>query len=201
MKKIFSLIVFLVFVTCATPGFQIVNINDKFSDPTKGVTYLGKNNRLSSKSSQGGVHIDSQGVYLEPFVTKDEKDNIKEIGFYIYHNNFNVASGFLPIKEIIFLTDKNERISLIVENQNSDLKIHSWNNISETFNSSFSESGISFITEENFYKLASSKYIETKIIGGKMSQTYNKTEMNPDFIKNLYEFYIKCIKENPQGKY
>ncbi len=108
----------IVFAGCGAPGFNIVQVNDKFSDSQEPLRFLGQNNRLSTKSSHGGSHLDSKGVYIDPYAHKDRLTGaVKSVGFYITHVNFGVDGGFRPIEEIIFLTDKNERVVLKVKDR------------------------------------------------------------------------------------
>ena len=106
---------------CVAPTFTIIPTGDKFSDTKAPYGFIGKNNRLSTKSSKGGTHIDEKGVYLEPFVFKDRKSNgIKSVGFYVTHYSFDTSDGFRPIQTIIFLTDKGQRIEAKVKSIDSD---------------------------------------------------------------------------------
>jgi len=182
-------------IGCGAPSFDIVQVNDKFSDPKEPYGFLGKNNRLSSKSSHGGKHIDSKGVYLDPYVYRDRSTNkVTSVGFYVSHFNFEPSDGFLPIQEIIFLTNADERVALQVKARDSDFSVGSWNTITKEYNTSFMETGVSTITTEEFYKLASATSLEAKITGGKLSQTYDKDEISTSFIANLKQFYDRQVK-------
>lgn len=178
-----------------SPSFQIVSLNDKFSDPNLPNGFLGKNNRLSKKSSKGGTHIDNKGVYLDPFVYKEKDSNkITSLGFYVLHLNFDISDGFEPIKEIIFINDKSERVVLNVEGQDSNYDVGDWNTISKEYNTSFTEKGICKLADEDFYRLAHANFLEAKIIGGNLTQTYDKADILDSFILNLRKFYDTQIK-------
>lgn len=156
---------------------------------------MGKNNRLSTKSSQGGVHIDEKGVYLDPYVYLDRNTNgITSIGFVVSHLNFDAYSGFRPIHEIVFLTDSGDRVVLQVKALDSDFRVGAWNSVSKEFNTSYGESCTSSITKDDFIKLAFSRSLEAKISGGKLSQTYDKRDVAASFITNLRAFYDHQIK-------
>ncbi len=190
-----SLSFLIFFYGCGAPSFEIVKVSDKFSDPKEPYGFLGKNNRLSNKSSQGGIHIDSKGVYLDPYVYRDRKTNdVTSIGFYVTHLNFDVTSGFRPIQEIVFLTNTGERVALQVKALDSEFSVGSWNTVSKEFNTSYSESGICTVSKEDISKLANAKSLEAKITGGKLSQTYDKDDIPVSFISNLKLFYETQIK-------
>jgi len=180
---------------CAPQKFQIVPLGDKFSDPSTPNGYIGKFNRLSTKSSKGGTHIDDKGVYLDPFVYKKAVSNeIESVGFVVAHFNFEVYDGFRPIQEIVFLTDKGARIKIEVQNHDSDFKVYGWNTIAKDFNTGYRESGIAFISKVDFQEIANSKYLEAKIVGGKMSQIYEQKDISDSFINNLKIFCDNQLK-------
>lgn len=176
---------------CASvPPFKIIPTDDKFSDSSKQYGFIGAFNRLSKKSSQGGIHVDGKGVYLDPFVYKDRKTNeIIKIGFDVSHYNWSVYDGFRPIKKVIFLTDWKDRIVLKVKSFDANFKVNSWNTISKEYNTSFNEKGSGLLSKADFYRLAHAQYLEVKIVGRKKSQTYDKGEVLESFLKNLRTFY------------
>lgn len=184
----------LLFSCGATQKFAIVPTGDKFSDPKQN-GFVGKNNRLSTKSSEGGKHIDDKGVYLDPFCFKDRNTGkITDVGFFVYHYNFNVNSGFRPIEEIIFLTDRGDRVVLQVKSHDSDFNVGAWNSITKGYNTSYSESGISSTTVEDFRKIAMANFLEAKIVGGKRQQTYEKEKVLQTFRDNLKVFFIEQVE-------
>lgn len=195
MNKIVSVLaVVLLFIGCVQP-FNIVSTEDKFSDSTKPYGFIGKNNRLSTKSSKGGIHIDDKGVYLNPYVFRDRQTNqVVRVGFYVNHMNFEINDGFRPIEDIIFLTDKNERIVLKVQQTDSDFDIYGWNSISMDFNTSYSERGLGSLPLQEFKKIVEANWIEVKIDGGKLSQTYEKDKIGKSFLLNLREFYTTKVQ-------
>ncbi len=195
MKKLFlAIAVLFLFAGCAQP-FKIVSTEDKFSDSTKPYGFIGKNNRLSTKSSQGGTHIDNKGVYLNPYVFRDRQtDKVVRVGFYVNHLNFEIKDGFRPIEDIIFLTDKNDRVVLKVQHTDSDFDVYGWNSISMDFNTSYTESGYGSLPLQEFKKLVDASWIEVKIVGGKLSQTYEKNKIEKSFLSNLKEFYTTKVQ-------
>ncbi len=58
------------------PGkFEVVQADTRFS-PDGNTVILSKNNRISSKSIAGGVHIDGTGVFINPSVTKSKSGQV-----------------------------------------------------------------------------------------------------------------------------
>lgn len=55
---------------CGAGKFAVKPADTRFSE-NKDPVYLSENNRISTKSIAGGIHIDDKGVYLNPFVAKD----------------------------------------------------------------------------------------------------------------------------------
>jgi hypothetical protein len=186
-----SLALAFVLASCAaSQKFAIVPTEDQFSDPSTPAGFVGTNNRLSKKSSKGGVHIDARGVYLDPFVYRDRATgHIETVGFFVSHYSFEPGDGFRPIEEIIFLTDRGDRIVLEVRSRDSEFSVGGWNPVAKSFSTTFSESGISFTTAEDFQALALAGRLEAKIVGGKRQQTYSHTEVLPSFRENLRAFY------------
>jgi hypothetical protein len=198
--KFLSIIVSLLIlslINCGAPGFQIVQIEDEFSDPKAPSTIVGQNNRLSSKSAQGSTHIDSKGVFLNPYVVKDKSSHeILDVGFYIVHHTFDLSGGFRSIREIIFITDNNKRIILKVRGQDIEYDVSSWNVVSTEFSSTFSEYGIGTLQKAEFIKILTSGSLNVEIIGDNLQQTYNDDELSRSFISNLNSFYNTEIKVN-----
>jgi len=181
--------------SCAPQPFTISSTTDKFSDPSAPDQILGINNRLSKKSSHGGVHIDERGVYLNPYALKEKKTGkIIEVGFSVRHLTFTPEDGFRPIEEIIFLTDRGERISVTVIGWDSDFK--GWINYRTTseYNTLFTESGTGVISYDDFSRLAAARSMDVKIRGGKLSQTYGENVIFPEFLPNLRQFRDAMIK-------
>ena len=198
MFKFFSvLLVLLALASCAPLQFETVQLGDKFDSPAMAglIGYAGKNNRLSMRSSQNGIHLDDKGVYLNPYVYKSkDSGQIKDIGFFVSHFTWDTEGGFLPIREIIFLTDTNQRVALTCEtNDSPQYKVYGWNSITRDFDSSFTESATATMTVSQFALLAGASSLEAKIIGGQRTQTYENGDVLPEFVDNLKSFYNQYV--------
>jgi len=97
LKSLISLALIGALAGCVSiPQFTIKPIGDKFSDVKASYGFIGENNRLSKKSSTGGIHIDNKGVYIEPYVFKNKDSNaVVSMGFYIFHFTFEPKDGFM----------------------------------------------------------------------------------------------------------
>ena len=187
----------LFLLSCAPMKFETVQLGDKFDSPVMAglVGYTGKNNRLSMRSSQNGIHLDDKGIYLNPYVYKSkDSGQVKDIGFFVYHYTWDTEGGFLPIQEIIFLTDTGKRVAIPVEmNDQPQFRSLGWNSISHSYNSSFTESASAPMTLEQFTILAQAASLEAKIIGGQRIQTYENGDVLPEFVDNLKSFYNQYV--------
>lgn len=199
MRKALNLFMFLPLVlfmySCGAPAFVIKSLDDKFADSKQPYGTVGENNRISTKSSQGGVHIDEKGVYIDPFLFKNRETNqIVTVGFYVNHFNSGISAGFNPIEEIIFLTDSGARISLKIENKGFDFDIGTWNTITSSYNSNFSEGGVAIISLNDFLLLKDAIWIEAKIIGKDREVIYERDDIANSFLINLKNFYTTSVK-------
>ncbi|HUG82362.1 MAG TPA: hypothetical protein VML01_11910 [Bryobacterales bacterium] len=106
----FILLAALYVVGCGARPFVIAEADTRFHE-SKDPLFYGENNRISSRSMLGGVHIDSRGIYMIPIVTKDQEtgevlslalsvENVTE------HNSMVGGSLMLgQIREIAFELD------------------------------------------------------------------------------------------------
>ena len=179
---------------CGAPAFEIRQLGDKFSDPNAPQGYTGANNRLSSKSSKGGTHIDNKGVYIDPFVYKAADGSVADCGFYVTHSNFEPSDGFRPIEQIIILTSNDDRIELKGQGQDADATLGSWNPVSRQYIGTFTESAVCKVAPSDIGKIAAASWIEVKIVGDNRSQSYDRDEVEPKFITNVRAFYEQHIK-------
>ncbi len=189
----------LIMMSCGAPGFDIIKMDDDGSDNQKTYTIVGKNNRLSAKSAQGGAHIDSKGLYIDPFLIRETgSDKILQTGFYLIHHNFEVSGGFRPMRKLIFTTDQNIEISKEVTGQEIDYDMANWNAATVNYSSTFTEYGVIRLQKEDFIKILTSNNLAVKVIGGEVTQTYNSDEISRSFQQNMTEFYQDQIEVNSE---
>ena len=201
MKKLLYIICtfILIMISCGAPGFDIVKMSDNASDSQKTYTIVGKNNRLSAKSAQGSAHIDSKGLYIDPFLIRETgSDKLLNSGFYLIHHNFEVSGGFRPMRQLIFTTDQNKEISTEVTGQEIDYDMANWNAATVNYSSTFTEYGVIRLQKEDFIKILTSDTLAVKVIGGEVTQTYNNDEISRSFLENMTEFYQDQFEEKSE---
>ena len=196
MKKIFLFILpLLLIIGCApAPVFTIEPIGDKFTNPNQPTGFVGAENRLSKKSSVGGIHIDNKGVYINPYVYKDDGGGIIRVGFSVYHLNFGYEDLFRPIQSIVFLNQNGERVEINCKLLDVDVDLGYYNTISRDLQGTASEYNDCVCNEKDFKKLVGSTSIEVKINGGEMSMVYETEKVLPLFLQNLKIFYNQQIQ-------
>lgn len=196
--KVLTILIFGILLIGCGPGEFVIKSSeeDKFSDP-EFFTFYSLNNRLTTKSATGGIHIDDKGIYLNPISSiAKKKEGLPTIfGFSCVHYSYSEML-FLPIKEIIFLTDKQERIVVDLGNYEGDFNLGTWNNITKSYNSTASESANGTVSKENFLKLSNSSFLEVKIVGGKRSLIVEKNELEEKFISNLKQFENRILTKS-----
>jgi len=187
---------------CATMGlstrpFEVISTEDRFADPDAPDGYIGLNNKLTNKSSHGGVHIDAKGIYLNPFVAVDpETSEILTTGFFFAHFAFEPDDGFNPLREAIFLTAEGRRIALQFGEQDFDFDINSWNTVTREYNTSYSESATAVLSADDFLKLSNATALEVRLIGEDRTLTLDQGDVRESFLGNLRLFANSHVKGN-----
>lgn len=184
-----GLAVVVLVAACGSPAFSIAPVGDKFSSPDSPTGYVGQGNRLSSRSSQGGTHIDGKGVYIDPFALFAKDDAVPRVGFFVSHITHESGGGFRPIQSVVFLTSAGKRIEMAAKEQDSDVHTGSWNSVSRNFAGSYTESTVCIATAGDMAELARSEWIEAKVIGGARSVAYARDDISDDFLANIKTFY------------
>jgi len=183
------------------PGkFSVSQSDDRFSDrPTTSIS--GRNNRVSKKSPGGGLDIGAEGIYLDPLVIKSRTNGeVLSVGFALtnlasddtLYGSYNALG---TLERVSFLLDNGKLISVPVENASTDVgdKI-SYNSVTHSASSSFTESGTISIALEDMAALASATSVAIKIEGSKRSTTYEAKDISKQFLANIAMFYEQYIK-------
>lgn len=185
----------LLFLGCGPRAFIIKPTESKFDAPKEPIGFVGRHNRLTNKSTAGGTHLDYRGIYLNPVVLKDrQSDEIVSLGFYFEHISYEPRDGFRPIKEIILLTDAQERVCLKFSRFDSDYDIGNWNTTSKEYIGSYWESSTSTVSKSDFLNLSRSNSLEAKLIGGKRNMIVERERIEKGFISNIKQFYELHVK-------
>jgi len=163
--------------------------------------FLAENNRISTKSVAGGIHIDDKGVYINPFVEKIKiTGNIAVLGLAIlnktdYDTLYGGTNQLGLIREIIFRFPDGQLLKLKVNNQETktDEKI-SYNAVTHSAAYEKFESGIVPINREDLERIASAQRFSCKITGSKNSVIYEEKDIEPGFQTNLKKFYSTYVQ-------
>lgn len=122
MKIVILTIVAMALAGCTAPQFSVKEADTRFTE-NKNPLYLSENNRISTKSIAGGVHINKHGVYLNPFVKKDRgTGQVTLLGFNIVNKtDYTTMAGGVNqlglIREVVFRLSDGQLITLKVTNQ------------------------------------------------------------------------------------
>jgi len=201
MNRILLIIsVLFVISGCIAPTFKVKEADTRFSE-IKDSLFISENNRISTKSVAGGIHIDAKGVYINPFVSKNrDSGDIVSLGFNIinktdYDTTFGGSNQLGTIQEVVFRFPDEKLITLDVgnqENQSSDFI--SYNSVTSSASYDKWETGIIIVTKEQFQQIASATTLSCKITGSKQSVIYEEKDVSPKFIANINQFYNEYVK-------
>jgi len=99
------------------------------------------------------------------------------------------------LERVSFLLNKGKLISVPVENASTDVgdKI-SYNSVTHSASSSFTESGTISIALEEMAALASATSVAVKIEGSKRSTTFEAKDIAKQFLPNIASFYEEYVK-------
>jgi hypothetical protein len=201
MKLLTLTVVMLIFLSgCGGGKYIIEQVDTKFSED-KNPFYQSKNNRISTRSIAGGYHIDSKGVYINPFAKKDKvTGNLLVIGLDIINktdvsSNIGGPNTLGIIRSIAFSLDDGSLIKLTAkkqENRSSDMI--TYNTVGRYASYNKWETGIVTLTKQQFLKLSSAKRLSCQIVGSKRTVTYKEDDITDEFINNIKHFYNTQIK-------
>ena len=201
MKKILiGLLAAFALTGCMTPKFAVKEADTRFSE-NKDPLYLAENNRISTKSIAGGIHIDEKGVYLNPFVSKNrDTGNIVLLGLNIVNKtDYDTTHGGVNqlgiIREVVFRFSNGDLITLNVSNQeNRSSDTVSYNSVARYASYDKWETGAIRVSEEQLKKLATANSVSCKITGSKQSVVYEEKDVAPEFLANINQFYKSYVE-------
>lgn len=201
MKRVILVIFASVMIAgCATPKFAATEADTRFSE-NKDTLYLSENNRISTKSIAGGIHIDEKGVYLNPFVSKNkDTGEMLFLGLNVLNKtDYTTASGGVNqlgiIREVVFRFPNGDLIVLEVTNQENRSSDTIWYNSLAGYASYEKwETGSVLISKEQLEKLISASAVSCKISGSRQSVIYEEDDIAPQFLSNLKQFYREYVQ-------
>ena len=180
---------------CVSPKFTVTEADTRFSE-NKNPLFLSENNRISTKSIAGGMHIDEKGVYLNPFLSKHRDTGavlffgINVINKTDYDTTHGGVNQLGLIREVVFRFPNGELITLDVTNQENKSSDTIWYNSLAGYASYDKwETGSIAVTREQLRQLALATALSCKITGSRQSVIYEESEIAPEFLSNLKQFY------------
>lgn len=177
-----------------SPKFTVQQSDDRFRADAL-TTISSDGNRISKKSIAGGIHIDKQGVYLNPVVTFDR--NTHEIA-RLSLDLFNVSDRFSGIGapnsfgrpyRVSFLTGEGAPIVLDVAQGGQRFGEPNCPAVTSTCTTSLIEGGLVTLSLEQYRRLMNATALAIKIDGSERSRVYEVADIAPTFIANLKTFH------------
>lgn len=211
MKNLVTTFLFLALVGCATgqggmfgPGkFEVIQADSRFSS-TNNVIYTSLNNRISSKSIAGGIHIDGSGVFVNPVLTKSpDQSKVLYLGLHIdnmtsYDSTYGAPNRLGSIETITFLIDNGKPLILEVNNNKNEWSdVVSYNSATHSASSQIIESGVAMLSLEEYSSIISARTLAVKIRGSKRSIVYETKDISKGFVANLKQFYDFYVLKSP----
>ncbi|MEZ5513773.1 MAG: hypothetical protein R3F58_07880 [Steroidobacteraceae bacterium] len=183
------------------PGkFKVVEADTRFTESGNPV-FRSENNRISRKSVVGGIHLNADGVYVNPIATRSKASGeVLAIGLTVLNKtDFDTMYGgpnqLGVLREIAFLLDDSIPLVLPIENGRVDwADTSTYNSITRSASAQVAETGIARISIEQYRRVLSAKSIAVRIEGSKRSVTYEVKDIAPTFRENLQAFYESALK-------
>lgn len=198
--KYLTLFLIIIIYSCVTPTFAVKEADNRFNE-NKDSLYYAENNRISSRSISGGIHFDSKGVYINPYVCKDRNTGkIWILGLEIINKtDFTTTGGRINqlgyITKIVFRFSDGSLLELHGRDQeNTESDFIYYNSITHSASFDKQETGIADITKAQFKRLSAAKQISCKIYGTEQSTTYEAKDIFPAFTINLKQFYQTYVE-------
>lgn len=199
MKLLIIPLLAFVFSGCATLQFEIKEADTRLMTGTERLI-VSENNRISTKSIAGGMHIDNTGVFINPFVERAAATNeILMLGFVI-SNRTEVTTMGGPnslgvIEKLNCRVDGQSVINMDASNQRVDSSGPiTFNSIARYATVDRVETGIVRTTLDEFRSIANASSIECRIIGSRRTVLYEASDISPQFLPNIRRFYTERVR-------
>ena len=197
MKTLIRLLVLMMTLAlagCSTASFTVKEIDNRFNESSV-TTFVGENNRVSTKSIAGGIHIDSSGVYIDPFARTDSTTGkLLVLGFDVvnrtsYDTLFGSPNSFGVIERMVFRLTNGKLISLPMSDQETrSSETVSYNSLMRSAGYDLWEGASTTISRNDYERIADADSIVVQIIGSKRSMIYEVEDIAPAFLTNLRQF-------------
>ncbi|GLQ31620.1 hypothetical protein [Litoribrevibacter albus] len=196
MKKCFILIMALVLTGCFGPGkYQIKDAREVVSMDG----YYSVNNRISTKSVAGGLHVDDTGVFINPFAF-DKANGEVMTGFKItnktFYDTFYGSPNSLGNLQVITFEIDGEKHDFDIMDTNSDWGSIGYNTAIGSAGSSITETGVAYINKDVMLKIAQANTLIVYIYGTERSVKYDAEDVSQSFHVNLNQFVDSVLLKN-----
>jgi hypothetical protein len=186
-------------VILAILALLLTGSDNRFSE-NKNAVYSSTGNKISDKCVGGGICVADYGIYIDPFVEKNNANGeIVLLGFHIMNRTPHTSMGggineLGLIREVTFRLPDGQIINLKATNQENNSGDISYNNIGKFASYEQVETGMIEISKDSFKKLVSAQRLSCKISGSSYSAIYEEDEIESEFLENLKKFYDSYLK-------
>ena len=185
-----------------SPKFKITQSDDRFRNDR--LTVISSDgNRISKKSIAGGIHIDKQGVFLNPAVTMNrDTGEVVSLSFYLSNvserfTGLGAPNSFGRPVRVSFLTGEGEPIVLTVEGGEQQLGGTYCPTGAITCTTSLIEGGILKVSLQQYRRLIAATALAIKVEGTERSRVYEVPDVAPTFVQNLTAFHSAYLARMP----
>jgi len=214
MRKMILLIAIgLMLAGCLATRFAVVRTNIQ-DDGGARVLYMAENNRISNLDVEGGQSLGGKGIYLNPFVERDQgTGEISNLGFNIINQSMNLitenpeyeSQGMLgDIKSVRFVLQDGRDVVMTMAKR-SIASVQRFNSMGLYSGHQYGlnhpvDSGIpakitmALISLRDYFLLASASAVSCDIVGTKGTLSYLAQDIESDFLPNLKQFYEVYVR-------
>jgi hypothetical protein len=200
MKMSIALCSAVLLTGCATMQFEIKEADTRLTNISDAFIFS-ENNRISTKSIAGGLHIDNEGVFVNPFVIKSVGDSsIKAIGFVVKNITQVTTIGGGPntlgdIRELNCILNGKNQITINLHKQNSAQgDTIGYNTIARYAYIDKVEGAVAITTIQQFKEFSAASAIACRVTGTVRSVIYEEKDVSPQFLQNIRRFYEEKVK-------
>lgn len=185
---------------CSTPAFIVKEVDNRFSE-NKNQLFVSENNRVSTRSIAGGIHIDNNGVYIDPFVEKDLSTGEPVVlGFNLVNKtNYDTLMGdpnsLGTIEKIVFRFSNGELVSLpTIPGGTQSADTITYNRLGGYAGYDRWETAVAMLGTDEYDRIADADSVAVQIIGSRRSTIYETEDIAPAFLTNLRQFRNSYIR-------
>ena len=199
-RTIQSAAILLALAACSAPQFKVTLADNRFTE-NRSQILISENNRVSTKSVAGGIHIDDKGVNVDPFVEKDvETGRVLTLGFNLVNkSNYDSMMGnpndLGTLAAIAFSFNGGDLIRLQAVRSNSQYDdTISYNSVGNYAEYDRWDTATVLVDLDEYDRIADATDMAIKITGTRQSMTYEPGDIEPTFRSNLQQFRRNYIQ-------